>query len=294
MKQIKTLQRLLSLVMAITALVQGLSAHGDTTPISESPTAAVSQSALSENSAINAFREFIRVYDNGIHNFQLYLKDAGENLKVFYAEYDDSNGEHHIWDSGVYFDTEAGIIYGDGNGGALGLGYDWDLNQMILYVPTNTWHRAYGYTPLYDAAAPFVFLYYDTIRFCFNYGGLDWMFQFWKGQYTICTGAEMGIYYKPEDRPGFFYDCATDEMMLPMSMKLYQGQRLLFERSLQEHWWLSGFKGGFSAPCMLRLDGSIVFRESGMRDAFLQACARQNPNVLSYESDGNTVRFSWQ
>jgi hypothetical protein len=43
--------------------------------------------------------------------------------------------------------------------------------------------------PLFDAAAPFVFLFYGHNSSMFN-RGLDWMFQFWKGQYTICTGAE--------------------------------------------------------------------------------------------------------
>jgi hypothetical protein len=77
-------------------------------------------------------------------------------------------------------------------------------------------------------------------------------------------------------------------------MKLYQGNGCCLSGLCRTIGGLSGFKGGFSAPCTLRLDGSIVFRESGMRDAFLEACARQNQNAFLMRVTGTRLGFIWQ
>lgn len=247
----------------------------------------------SYDAVLAGIRIFLREMENGITNLRVYLQDVAENRKEFYAEYDDNQGNHHLWRSGVFYDTQTRIIYGADEKGALALGFDLDLNQMILYSARNTWQRDFGFNVFYDLLAPAIGDYYQTMLVKFDYAGLDWMVQFWKGQYAVTVGGEFGIYNKPPDRPYGFYDSASDEWLMPMSMKLYRCDRLLFERPVQPHWWMTGFRGGVCVPSMLRLEGSIEFPSAEMKDAFLSALAGGTYRGFAYTAEGNTVCFTW-
>lgn len=129
----------------------------------------------------------------------------------------------------------------------------------------------------------------------FPYDGQDWLVQFWKGQYfNVFTGAEFGFYNKPQDKSVEFYDCASDEWMVPMSMKLYQNGCLLFVREPELHWWMTGFKIGACLPSMLTLEGTIEFKTAEMKDAFLAALEAQPPEGVTYTVQGNLFSFVWQ
>ena len=92
---------------------------------------------------------------------------------------------------GLFYDPAQEIFYGANNAGLLGIGFDFDVAQKIFYTPINPWQRNFGFCELYDAAAPFTGMFYNTVRFKFDYAGKNWLIQVWKGQYGITTGGEL-------------------------------------------------------------------------------------------------------
>ena len=98
-------------------------------------------------------------------------------------------------------------------------------------------------------------MYYDTVRTTFVYGGKEWMIQMWKGNYFIANGGEVGLYWREKGQIGSFYNCANDDQMMEMQMKLSIGDKVLINTKPQMHWWLTGFKFGvLSSPknCVVR------------------------------------------
>ena len=139
-------------------------------------------------------------------------------------------------------------------------GYEYDAGQDIFYTHLNPWQRYFGFADIYDQAAPITNMWYLTLKADFMYDNLLWRLQWWKGQYGVLEGAELGVYTKnPYDNSGF-YKCAEDEQLLTMvldyyhSWSDYQSGNRLFTRAEQEHWWLTGFKFGVVQPekCVVR------------------------------------------
>ncbi len=139
-------------------------------------------------------------------------------------------------------------------------GYEYDAGQDIFYTHLNPWQRYMGFADIYDQAAPLTNMWYLTLKADFIYDDLLWRLQWWKGQYGVLEGAELGVYTKsPYDNSGF-YKCAEDEHLLTMvldyyhSWEDYKSGNRLFTRAEQEHWWLTGFKFGVVQPkkCVVR------------------------------------------
>ncbi len=138
----------------------------------------------------------------------------------------------------------------------LGLaGYEYDAAQNIYYTSLNPWQRYFGFTDLYDQAAPLTNMWYLTLKIDFQYKDLLWRLQWWKGQYGVLEGAELGVYTKDAYNATVpFYKCAADEHLLRMhfdyyhSLSDYKNSVRLFVREEQEHWWLTGFKFGVVNP----------------------------------------------
>lgn len=123
------------------------------------------------------------------------------------------------------------------------------------------------------------------------------MVQIWKGIYFFAgSGAEIGIYNKPMSRKIDFYDCAGDDDMLEMSMRLRRNEKVLFEREPQKHWWMCGFvlSDALYPPTALTLEGSIRFEDEGMKAAFLvpfeQLCEQEG---IAYNIEDGLVEFIW-
>jgi hypothetical protein len=165
--------------------------------------------------------------------------DASAELKHFYTHFDTPEERKHILSLA---------------------GYEYDEGQDIFYTHLNPWQRYFGFTDIYDQAAPITNMWYLTLKADFIYDDLLWRLQWWKGQYGVLEGAELGVYTKnPYDNSGF-YKCAEDEHLLTMvldyyhSWEDYQSGNRLFTRAEQEHWWLTGFKFGVVQPkkCVVR------------------------------------------
>ncbi len=134
-------------------------------------------------------------------------------------------------------------------------GYKYDPVQNIYYTDVEAWQRNFGFAGIYDNAAAYTTMLYKTLKIDFEYDGLLWRLQWWKGQYGVLEGAELGVYTKkPENKDFAFYKCADDENMLEMqfdyyhSVNDYNNQSPLFTRYEQEHWWITGFKFGVCNP----------------------------------------------
>lgn len=137
---------------------------------------------------------------------------------------------------GLNYDEEEQTLCGPNGIGLAGLGFDYDIRQDIFFSSVNCWQRNFGYNSFFDDAAPFVFMYFDCLRFYFDYNGKNWLIEAWKGQYGITTGCEVGIYNKPAEREIMHFDCVTDEEMLPVAISLRHKDELLFDREAAVTW----------------------------------------------------------
>lgn len=156
-------------------------------------------------------------------------------------------------------------------------GFAYHFRKDIFYSLEHAWQRTFGYGKLYDEMAPAMNMIIQSEPIYFEYGGRRWMIEFWKGQYGITTGAEVGIYAekKPgreEDPRKIFYQCVPEEEEIPIGMVLYKNGKRLFQRD-KRHWWLTGFSlGEFSWPGELMLEVSLNFPDLEMMESFLEGC----------------------
>lgn len=182
-----------------------------------------------------------------------------------------------------YYDIATGKVTNTDGSGLLGFSYD--AKDGAFYASTYAWQRTFGYTYLYDVAAPLIFCNFDTSRIFFEYNDMEWMVQLWKGQYgLVLNGCEIGLYYRDVDDDELvdasgrkFYKCADDEMLVQMELTMYKNDTMFFHRSKQYSWWLTGFKlgtlaaTGFTAEStqVLRVSATIYFSNNDMMDAFI-------------------------
>ena len=176
-------------------------------------------------------------------------------------------------------------------------GYSYDPKQDIFYSNMDAWQRNMGYCRLYDEAAAPMGMIIDCEPIYFEYDRKRWLIEFWKGQYDLTTGCEIGIYTTEEpdlNIPGVFkgpfFQCARDEDHLHMDYYVMKNGETLFGRE-DKHWWLTGFKlGEFSEPSELTMYLTITLKDEDMRDAFvvglLNAGYLENEVIISENTIG--------
>ena len=178
----------------------------------------------------------------------------------------------------------------------LPFGYCYDEKWDVFTTILHPWQRDMGYCRLYDESAISMSMVIDCEPIEFEYAGTLYLIEFWKGQYGMTTGMEVGIYKaeKPADyRRGdfIFYKSVPDDEMLPMSMILYKDGKIIMQRSAR-NWWLTGFElGEFSSPGELAADIRIDFPNCGMRNAFLQELLRIGYQESDLRVRGTSVRI---
>lgn len=222
-----------------------------------------------------------------------YAEQPGCEELGFVVTYRDGRTEEVF--TGILYDSVANQLVGK-NGDPAFMGYYIDFNQNYVYTGINVWQRNMGFNIFYDIfcyLTPF-FFHYTTQRVKFNYQGKDWMFQMWKGRYAIANGGELGIYTRPEEKEGSFYDCGADEDMLVMSVEVYHGDELLFKHGPMLHWWVTGFAINDTAylPESLTLFATIEMRDEEMLEAASEAFETKK-GIIDYEVDGLTISFVW-
>jgi len=157
-------------------------------------------------------------------------------------------------------------------------GYLYDQEQDIFYSSMDPWQKDMGYAAFYDDFAILSGMIIDCEPIKFVYEGKEWLIEFWKGQYGLSTGCEIGVYVKENTERNIagaykdsFYKGVSDEDRLQMAFALKKMGKVLFTRN-DKHWWLTGFKlGEFSEPTDLIMDVSITLKDFIMRDEFIKA-----------------------
>lgn len=170
-------------------------------------------------------------------------------------------------------------------------GFSYDPKQDIFYSIKKPWQKKFGYCRLYEEIAPLMNCIFECEPICFEYEGKKWLIEFWKGQYGMTTGCEIGVYTKDSDSHSMIYKAVGPEDNLLMSATLVKNGDVLFERE-DRHWWLTGFVlGEYSEPEELTMHACIRLKTQDMCKAFVRELERigyQDHRILY---DGKTVCF---
>ena len=163
------------------------------------------------------------------------------------------------------------------------LGYCYDARQDIFTSTTDAWQKRFGYGAIYDKFAPLLNMVIDSQPVYFDYDGKTWLIEFWKGQYGINTGAEIGIYHADRllseaEYQVAHFSAADEHETLSCSLHLCMADDTYVQLS-EKHWWLTAFLPGvFSRPGDLRLKAALYFPNEEMLNAFYNGlCKAEYP-----------------
>lgn len=176
------------------------------------------------------------------------------------------------------------------------LGFAYNSEKNLFYSTKNAWQKNFGYCHLYDVGAPIFRMIVDTEPIKFYYNHKNWLITFWKGQYGMVTGAEIGIYTTKAQKVNkkTMYFPASDDEMLNMSFILYKkGKEIM--RVKARHWWLAIFKlGMFSKPKDLTMDIKITFPNIEMLESFLKAFKKLGYSSKHFQVIDHTFCFTFK
>lgn len=174
-------------------------------------------------------------------------------------------------------------------------GFSYNSEDDLFYSTRNAWQKNFGYSHLYDVCAPLFRMIIDTEPVHFYYDHKHWLITFWKGQYGITTGAEIGVYSTKENviDANTVYLPVDDLEMLDMSFILYKNkERIMCVR--EKHWWLAAFKlGMFSNPKDLKMDINITFPNEEMLHEFLKSFKKLGYKDKHYKVIDKTFVFCY-
>lgn len=174
------------------------------------------------------------------------------------------------------------------------LGFAYLLCQDIIVSLQDAWQREFGYHAFLDRTAPHFNMVFDSEPIYFPYQGRTWLIEFWKGQYGINTGGEVGVYQaegllSPEECRSAHFQSAEDSDMLQLAMELYAKEQSLFCLQ-QRHWWLAGFcMGSYREPEELTMRVSVTCLDEEMRSAFVQGLLKAGYKKEELQICGNKV-----
>lgn len=179
-------------------------------------------------------------------------------------------------------------------------GYIYNLSRDIFSTRVDSWQKTYGYGTIYDKMAPFANMIFDCQPIYFDYDNKTWLIEFWKGQYGINVGSEVGIYCSDHVIPSFMRDktifSAVDEdnYLRVCTELFYRGNSVA--SLCQYHWWLTIFcMGQFAHPKDLSMNVSIRFPNYEMMEAFLSSVEESKTllHVIHVDVYQNTVTLSF-
>ena len=253
----------------------------------------------SGNKLLSYVYDFIAVYMSVIELCEVYSLPNENNPDLYevYIRLVFKDGGERVMYPGIVIDTKTGTISNDDNSGIVGVGFNFDLSEMLVYATLNCWMRDFGFCVPYDiiASSMPVFFNYRTRRFMFDYNGMEYMIQIWKGNYLITNGGEVGIYCRDASKSGTYYDCANDEQLLNMSMQILHGDEVLVDEGPMMHWWVNGFNMGdrMYLPESLTMKFSIEMTDEEMLNAFCESIDNHYMNDVTYTVDRLTVNVVW-
>lgn len=177
-------------------------------------------------------------------------------------------------------------------------GYYYIHSQDIFTSRIDAWQRDFGYSAFYDRIALRFGMVFDCLPIYFDYHGKTWLLEFWKGQYGINTGCEIGLYSADRilddgELTRTLFKSVEDAYMLRISFTLFRGDEVI-ARLTQRHWWHTAFcVGRFSNPSDLSLKASISFPTAEMANAFTAGLQASDYCARSISRCGNTITLSF-
>lgn len=177
-------------------------------------------------------------------------------------------------------------------------GYYYIASQDIFSSRVNAWQRELGYSALYDKAAIRFRMVFDSLPVYFDYQGRTWLLEFWKGQYGITTGGEIGLYYADRiigesERDYTLFKSVEDADMIKMSFTLMRRDRAIAQPAAR-HWWLTAFcLGRFSQPWDLIMHTYVTFPSTEMATAFVHRLTDAGYQPREIYRRYNVVSFSF-
>ncbi len=251
-----------------------------------------------DNTMANVYY-FLGAYFSVIEKCEVLSEQTADNPDVYavYLRLTFKDGGTEIYRPRIFINTVTGECSDKKGAGLVGIGFNFNLAEMMVYATIDCWMRNFGFCLFYDLAANSMPLLwnYETRRFKFEYDGLEWMIQAWKGNYLITNGGEVGLYNRTPDKFGTFYNCATDDQLMEMSMQVYHGEDLLVNQEPQFHWWINGFNMSdrMYIPSSLTMKFSIIMRDEEMLKAFCEAIDNHYRKDVTYTVDGLKISVVW-
>lgn len=175
-------------------------------------------------------------------------------------------------------------------------GFVYNSEKDIFYSTRNAWQKNFGYTRMYDVLAPLFSMIVDTQPVKFYYDNKNWLITFWKGQYGIVTGAEIGVYSTRQQKVNkkTVYFPVKESEMLDICLILYKKDKVITCVNTK-HWWITIFKlGMFSKPKDLSMEICITFPNSQMLEAFFNSFKKLRYNSKQYTIIDNTFYFKYK
>lgn len=175
-------------------------------------------------------------------------------------------------------------------------GYSYCRPQDLISSRLDAWQKDFGYTHIYDKLAYKLDIVFDCLPVYFNYDNKTWLIEFWKGQYGICAGCEVGIYCSnkivSEDERENTVFFAVPECQMPLiSFRLYKGEKLLANLS-EYHWWLTAFlPGKFANPGDLSMDVCLTFANAKLAGGFSEGLKNAGYRCHDICTGCNSVSF---
>ena len=250
------------------------------------------------NGAMATVYHFLGVYLSIIEECLLYAEptEAPDVYEVM-LQYTYKDKTTETVKPGILVNTVTGECTNKDDSGIIGSGFNFSLSELMLYATVDCWMRDFGFCLLYDVVAnavPVIYNY-DTRRFKFDYDGLSWMIQIWKGNYFAANGGEVGIYCRTPEKIGSFYECVDDDKMLYMAMEILHGDDVLVEKEREKHWWINGFNmcGKMYLPKSLTMKFTIEMPDKEMLEAFTGAIDNHYKHDVAYTVDGLKVNVIW-
>ncbi len=178
-------------------------------------------------------------------------------------------------------------------------GYSYVLSQDVFTSRIDAWQREFGYCALYDKAAAGFNMIFDCLPVYFDYRGKTWLIEFWKGQYGINTGCEIGVYYadrilEEKELRSTLFQCVDDKDMPHLSLHLFRNDNSA-ACLCARHWWLTAFHMGcFSDPSDLSVRICVTLPSAEMAAAFAKGLQKAGclPEEICVRC--NTVSFDFR
>ena len=198
--------------------------------------------------------------------------------------------------------------------------YSYDDCGYYYANDKKSWQKSLGFARIYDYMAPYVGMEYDYERVFFTYDNQDFMVQFWKGQYLIGYGGEIGIYHRDADGlkrdDNVLYNAADEKYWPTMDMSIYyqekegdapENYKFMLRRPTDKYWWCTGFIPGMvrdNDPAdEIRIEAVLTFRDEEMATAFAnelgnlkfeKAESADAVGIDGYHIEGAAVTVKWQ